>query len=149
MNKNTANKQQLKIAPDPLPQLTEGQSARLTRQVFINDLVLDCLIGVHRHERDGSQRVRIYLELTVFEGSLPIDDWLENVLCYEDLIEKVRKLVAMEHVSLVETLAQRLADLCLFTSEVKRVKVRVEKLDVFADAVSVGVEIVRYRDEPS
>ena len=149
MNKNTANKQQLKTAIKPLPHPTKGQSARLTRRVFINDLVLDCLIGVHRHERDGTQRVRINIELTVVESSLPIDDRLENVLCYEDLIEKVRKLVAMEHVSLVETLAQRLADLCLFTSEVERVKVRVEKLDVFADAVGVGVEIVRYSDRPS
>ena len=149
MNKSASKKLELNRTVEPLPQLTEGQSARLTRQVFIKDLVLDCLIGVHRHERDGSQRIRINLELTVFESSLPINDRLENVLCYEDLIENVRKLVATGHVSLVETLAQRLADLCLLTPEVKRVKVRVEKLDVFADAASVGVEIVRFRDSSS
>ena len=114
-----------------------------TRQVFINDLVLDCLIGVHRHERDGSQRVRINLGLTVVESPEPIDDRLSNVLCYEDLIVKVRHLAMSGHVNLVETLAERLAALCLAEPGVKTVKVRVEKLDVFADAASVGIEIFR------
>jgi dihydroneopterin aldolase len=44
---------------------------------------------------------------------------------------------------LVETLAERLAAFCLKDSRVVAVRVRVEKLDVFADAASVGVEIVR------
>ncbi|MGB0631459.1 MAG: dihydroneopterin aldolase [Alphaproteobacteria bacterium] len=114
-----------------------------TRRVFISDLVLDCLIGVHRHERDGSQRVRINLDLTVLESTDPIDDRLANVLCYEELIVKVRELATAGHVNLVETLAERLADLCLGEPGVRSVKVRVEKLDVFADAASVGIEIAR------
>ncbi len=114
-----------------------------TRRVFINDLVLDCLIGVHRHEKDGSQRIRINIELTVVENKTPIEDKLSNVLCYESLIGKVRKLVAAGHVNLVETLAQRLADLCLAEPQVCNAKIRIEKLDVFADAVSVGIEIAR------
>ena len=118
-------------------------TATSTRQVFINDLVLDCLIGVHRHERDGSQRVRINLDLAVVESSEPIDDRLSNVLCYEDLIVKVRHLAMSGHVNLVETLAERLAGLCLGEPGVQSVRVRVEKLDVFADAASVGIEIFR------
>jgi dihydroneopterin aldolase len=113
------------------------------RRVFVRDLVLDCLIGVHRHERDGTQRVRINLDLSVRETAAPIDDRLANVLCYEDLIGKVRRLAAAGHVNLVETLAERIAALCLETSDVASVAVRVEKLDVFADAASVGIEIVR------
>jgi dihydroneopterin aldolase len=124
----------------PLP---HAVPARTTRRVFINDLVLDCLIGVHRHERDGSQRVRINLDLAVFESDAPIDDRLSNVLCYEDLISKVRRLVGAGHVNLVETLAERIAALCLQEPDVTSVTVRVEKLDVFADASSVGIEIRR------
>ena len=113
------------------------------RRILINDLVLDCSIGVHRHERDGTQRIRINLDLTVLESPNPIEDRLSNVLCYEDLIVKVRELATAGHVNLVETLAERLADLCLGEPGVQSVKVRVEKLDVFADAASVGVEISR------
>lgn len=120
---------------------------RTTRLVFVRDLVLDCLIGVHRHERDGSQRVRINLDLTVFESADPIEDRLSNVLCYEGLILKVRRLATSGHVNLVETLAERLAELCLSEPDVSIVKVRLEKLDVFADAASVGIEIRRSNDQ--
>ena len=116
---------------------------RRTRRVFVRDLVIDCLIGVHRHERDGSQRVRINLDLTVFESEAPIDDRLANVLCYEELITKVRNIATAGHVNLVETLAERIAGLCLQEPDVETVRVRVEKLDVFSDASSVGVEIER------
>jgi 7,8-dihydroneopterin aldolase/epimerase/oxygenase len=119
------------------------QTERPTRRVFVRDLVVDCLIGVYRHERDGAQRVRINLDLTVFESSGPIDDKLANVLSYEDLIVKVRALAGAGHVNLVETLAERIAAMCLAEADVSVATVRVEKLDVFADASSVGVEISR------
>ncbi len=115
------------------------------RRVHISDLVLDCLIGVHRHERDGTQRIRVNLELDVPEPGQPLDDRLSNVLCYEEVISKLRKLVASGHVNLVETLAERMAALCLEEELVAAVRVRVDKLDVFSDAASVGVEIERVK----
>ena len=115
------------------------------RKVHISDLVLDCLIGVHRHEQDGTQRVRVNLELQVPETSQPLDDRLANVLCYEEVIWRLRKLAASGHVNLVETLAERIAALCLEEELVAAVRVRVDKLDVFSDAASVGVEIERAR----
>ena len=66
-----------------------------------------------------------------------------NVMCYEELVADVRDMVGAGHVNLVETLAERIADLCLARTTVRCARVRVEKLDVFADAVSVGVEIER------
>ena len=49
------------------------------------------------------------------------------------------------HVRLVETVASRLSETCLEDAGVLVVRVRVEKLDVFADMASVGVEIERER----
>jgi 7,8-dihydroneopterin aldolase/epimerase/oxygenase len=115
------------------------------RHVFIRDLTLPCNIGVHRHEKEGPQRVRINLDLSVREGEAPINDALGNVVCYEDLATGVRAIVGTGHINLVETLAERLASFCLQDSRVVAVRVRVEKLDVFPDAASAGVEIVRAR----
>tara|TARA_R110002072_G_scaffold35177_25_gene104422 strand:- start:2876 stop:3286 length:411 start_codon:yes stop_codon:yes gene_type:complete len=126
-----------------LPGANLPSAARPTRRVFISDLVVECLIGVYRHERDGAQRVRINLDLTVFENPAPIDDKLSNVLCYEEIIVKVRNLATAGHLNLVETLAEKIAEMCLSQTDVSAAKVRVEKLDVFADAASVGVEIER------
>lgn len=130
------------VEPLDAPQ-QDSSPARPTRQVFVRDLVVECLIGVYRHERDGAQRVRINLDLSVFESPAPIDDRLSNVLSYEDLIIKVRVLAGAGHVNLVETLAERIAAMCLAEADVSVAKVRVEKLDVFADASSVGIEISR------
>lgn len=112
------------------------------RHVFVRDLVLDCSIGVHAHEKLGAQRVRINLDLAVREDR-PIGDNIGNVVCYEAIVLGIRALVAAGHVNLVETLAERIAAMCLDDPRVRTARIRVEKLDVFADATSVGVEIER------
>ena len=113
------------------------------RHVFVRDLVLDCNIGVHQHEKGRTQRVRINLDLGVLEGYDPHQDRLENVVCYEDIVARVRAIVADGHINLAETLAERIAAICLQDPRCRSARVRVEKLDVFAEASSVGIEIER------
>ena len=115
------------------------------RHVFVRDLVLITRIGVHAHEREAPQRVRINLDLAVQEGAL--EDRLENVVCYEALLQRVRGVLQEGHVNLVETLAERIAVLCLQDTRVRSARVRVEKLDIFPDVGSVGVEIERSLDD--
>lgn len=112
------------------------------RHVFVRDLVLDSRIGVHQHERLGPQRIRINLDLGVWEG-VPAADDLDRVVCYETIVERVREVAGDSHVNLAETLAERVAEVCLADPRVRLARVRVEKLEVFADAASVGVEIER------
>ncbi len=114
------------------------------RHVFVRDLEIPCAIGVHAHEKGHTQRVRINVDLGVSEGTSPHHDRLENVVCYEDIVTRIRGIVADGHINLVETLAERIAAVCLQDVSCRSARVRVEKLDVFADAVSVGVEIERF-----
>ena len=114
------------------------------RHVFVRDLMLVAQIGVHSHEKLGPQRIRVNVDLAVFEKDVDgIGDQLANVVCYEEVVSGIRALVAEGHVNLVETLAEQIAALCLEDRRVRVARVRVEKLDVFADATSVGVEIER------
>ncbi len=121
------------------------------RHVFLRDLDLAARIGVHPHEQGAAQRVRINLDLAVEDpgasGAAPpvgADD-LARVVDYEALAARVRGIVGAGHVKLVETLAERIAMACLGHDHVKKVKVTVEKLDVFADAASAGVAVERIR----
>ena len=113
------------------------------RHVFVRDLVLPCDIGVHPHEKGVPQRVRINLDLAVTDAGNPFSDRLENVVCYEDVVTRIRAIAADGHTNLVETLAERIAQTCLQHPDCHTVRVRVEKLDVFKDVESVGVEIER------
>jgi dihydroneopterin aldolase len=121
------------------------------RHVFLRNLDLAARIGVHPHEQGAAQRVRINLDLAVEDpgasGAAPpvgADD-LARVVDYEALAARVRGIVGAGHVKLVETLAERIAMACLGHDHVKKVKVTVEKLDVFADAASAGVAVERIR----
>jgi len=109
--------------------------AALSTRCFVRDLVMDALIGVYAHERIKPQRIRLNLDLeTIAPG-----------ITGEDMAAVVKGLVNQGHVTLIETLAERIAERCLSDARISWVKVRVEKLDVFPDAASVGVEIERAR----
>ena len=118
------------------------------RHVFVRDLVLQASIGVYPHEHTARQRVRINVDLgvtdeTAREGLLVGPDELSRVVDYEKLTDRVRAIVRAGHTRLVETLAERIAESCLTDARVRTALIRVEKLDIFADAVSAGVEIER------
>ena len=121
-----------------------ADAAKEVRHVFIRDLILTCLIGVHKHERKKPQRIRVNLDLAVTERSVISTDRLADVLCYEDVADRIRTIVNNGHVNLVETLAEKIASKCLEDRRIKATRVRIEKLDVFKDAASAGVEIERF-----
>lgn len=112
------------------------------RHVFIRDLVLLCSIGVYEYEHEAPQRIRVNLDLTVSESHH--NDNIDNVVCYEQISNKVRDIVSGDHTNLCETLAEKIAASCLEDIRVQCARIRVEKLDVFEDIASVGVEIERF-----
>lgn len=117
------------------------------RHVFVRDLVLMALIGIHDFEHDDPQRLRVNLDLAVREGEGGLDDKIDSVVCYESLVNGVQEIINTGHVGLVETMAETIAEMCLEDTRVRSVRVRVEKLDIIEAAGSVGVEIERFNNE--
>ncbi len=129
-----------------------ADAARGLRHVFLRDMVLRASIGVHPPEHETLQRIRVNVDLGVEDdGARPLSrtpvgrDDLTRVVDYEKIANAVRGIVAAGHVRLVETLAERIADSCLLDPRVHLVRIRVEKLDIFDDSTSAGVEIERRR----
>lgn len=114
-------------------------------RILVRDLVLKCSIGIHAHERLAPQRVRINVDMSVLEQAGPLSDDIANVVSYEDVIDGIKAMLAEGHINLVETLAENIAGLCLEDERVETARIRVEKLDVYAEAASVGIEIERSR----
>ena len=121
-----------------------ADAASRTRHVFLRDMLLDARIGVHAHEHASAQRIRVNIDLGVDEVGGDADA-LHRVVDYERVANTVRRLVTEGHVKLVETLAERIAQACLADPRVQLARIRVEKLDVFPDAASAGVEVERRR----
>ncbi|HET6518694.1 MAG TPA: dihydroneopterin aldolase [Geminicoccaceae bacterium] len=129
--------------------MTLASAERRLRHLFVRDLVLACRIGVEEAERRAPQRVRINLDLAVAEGDGPpdADDPARVVRC-DDLLRRARAAATARPVRLMETLAERLAMVCLEDARVRAARVRVEKLDAPADAAAAGVEIERLNPAP-
>ncbi len=138
MAKDSAQIQPLRIA----------DARRRIRHVFVRDLELDANIGVYHRERGKTQPVRINVDLTVEEGDGPLEDKLSNVVDYGAVVDGIKDILAGGHLNLVETLAERVAAFCLSDQRVRVARVRIEKLQVVAEAMSVGVEIEREAERP-
>ncbi len=116
-------------------------------RIIIRDLVIPWRIGVRAHEEERRQRVRLNLDLLVREQQDPAADDYQEVICYEQIVERIRGMAESGHVKLAETVAHNVAMMCLEDPRSEDVTVRVEKLEAIHDAASVGVEIRRSRDD--
>ena len=133
-------------AGTPLAPATERAEAGLYR-IFVRDLVVPWNIGIYDHEQAGPQRVRFNVDLRVREAAEFDADKYRQVVCYADIVDRIRRLADDGHVNLVETLASRVADLCLADDKVVEATVRAEKLDAIEGVSSVGIEITRLKDD--
>jgi 7,8-dihydroneopterin aldolase/epimerase/oxygenase len=114
-------------------------------RILVRDLVLMCSIGAYPQERLQRQRVRFNVDLHALWPAAALEDDLAQVVNYKDITNGIRELIERGHINLVETLAERIAQMCLADPRVIDARVRVEKLDVEPDADGIGIEIERHR----
>ncbi len=113
------------------------------RKVFVRGLVLDAHIGAYDSEKGVTQPIKIDFEAEVIEPANPVSDSMEDVVCYDRMTQGIKAIIAEGHIKLVETLAERVADLVLSHSMVLSVFVRIVKPNAIAEADAAGVEIIR------
>lgn len=105
--------------------------------------------GVLDAEREHGQEFVVDVVLQLDTRSAASDDALTATVNYADLAERLAAAVSTDPVDLIETLAQRLADLCLHDAQVTGVDVTVHKpqapLSVPVDDVSITIH--RSRDD--
>lgn len=125
-----------------------ASAGRGRRHVFVRDLELDAAIGVWRHEHGRRQPIRVNIDLGVRQDADAPEDSLFAVVDYQRIVDQVKTIVGREHVKLVETLAEHIAQACLADDRVVSARIRVEKLTAIPEAASVGVEIERLAARP-
>lgn len=123
--------------------LFEADAVRGLAHVFVRDLQVEAIVGVHEHEKNGPQPLTVSIDLTVREQPGGRSDTLQEVVDYEQVVRKVQAICAEGHVNLIETLAERIAASCLEDKRVHAVRVRIEKPEAFSECSSVGIEIER------
>lgn len=115
----------------------------MTDQIFLKQLVLPARIGVLAHEKQAAQPIVLDIELNVDTRLAAQSDDLSNTVDYASLAQQLGTQCLAQHVELVETLAQQLADICLNDQRVQQVTLSIGKPHALANAASVGVRITR------
>jgi D-erythro-7,8-dihydroneopterin triphosphate epimerase len=118
----------------------------MTDRLFIRDLLVRCHVGLSDEELRERQDVLVSLVMYVDLGQAGSSDCVEDSVNYRDVKKRILALAESARVHLVETLATRIAEICLEHTRVQRVKVTVEKPTALRFARSVGVTIVRERE---
>ena len=114
-------------------------------RILIKDLMLRCVLGLSDEERREKQDVLINLILWTDLRPAAASDSIEDAVDYSALKKRIITLVEVSQYHLAETLADRIARLCLEQRAVQQVQVTVEKPTALRFAHSVGVEIIRSR----
>jgi dihydroneopterin aldolase len=118
-------------------------SHTLGQQILtLTGLRFDANLGILETEKVAPQPIQVDAELSLgLQPLLPADDDIMHVLDYR----KVRKIIidecTAEHVNLLETLIGKLANRLMQLPNVKGVRVKIAKLEIFADCeVAIRIE---------
>jgi dihydroneopterin aldolase len=115
-------------------------------RLFVDDLRIRTIVGVHEWEQRESQEVLVHLEAEVDLGAAVVTDDLADTVDYGRLIRQVHRHVEGSRFHLVERLAGSIADHVLEQfPQVAAVTVRVDKPGASKLARDVAVQLRRTR----
>lgn len=114
-------------------------------KIHVRDLTVECIIGTEPKERVNKQPVVINLALDCDLSKAGATDRLADTVNYKDIRDKVVQRVEGSAYELIESLAARIADLCLEDPRIVAVKVVVDKPGALTLSRSVAVEVQRSR----
>jgi dihydroneopterin aldolase len=117
----------------------------MTDKVFIEALEVEALIGIYDWERRIRQPLSFDIEMAFDNRKPAASDDIADTLDYKAVSKRVVEFVSQSSFGLVETLAERCAELILAEFGVRRVRLKLSKPGAVRGARAVGVIIERSR----
>ena len=120
-------------------------SAASDDRIFLRGLSIECIIGFIEWERRVKQTVVLDIEMPVDCRAAARTDGVADTLDYKRVAKRVIAFVTASQYKLVETLAERVAELILEEFGVAWVRLTLNKPGAIRDSRDVGVMIERRR----
>ncbi len=111
--------------------------------IFIRDLRIETVIGIYDWERKIKQTVVLDLEMAGDVRKAAASERIEDALNYKAVAKRMIQFVGESRFQLVETLAERCAEVILSEFDVPWVRLSVNKIGAVTGARDVGVLIER------
>jgi dihydroneopterin aldolase len=111
--------------------------------IYLNDLKIDTVIGVFDWERKIKQTIRFDLEMASDIRKAAASDNIEDTLDYKAVAKRIIAFVEESQYQLVETLAEKVAEIIINEFNVPWVRIRLNKKGAVRYANDVGIIIER------
>ncbi len=111
--------------------------------IYLSDLKIDTVIGIYDWERRITQTVSFDLEMATDIRKAADSDTIEDTLDYKAVAKRLIQFVGESEFQLVETLAERVAEIILTEFNVPWVRLRLNKKGAVRHASGVGILIER------
>jgi len=122
--------------------IDEGQFAM--DKIFLNQLEVQCIIGIYKRERVQKQTVWIDLEIPCHADHAAQSDDIRHAVNYKHIAKRVLNLTKRSRFYLIETLAEKIAQTLLKEFELPEITLTVSKPGAVRFSKNVGLKISRF-----
>ena len=94
--------------------------------------------GIYDHEKQNYQEFLVDIHINISDFSA---DDINKTLNYEEIVSKIEKITYLKHHELLEDLAENIFNMIFKNKLVKKINLKIEKLDILKKTKSVGIEV--------
>ncbi len=111
--------------------------------IYLKDLRIDTIIGIYDWERQTRQTIILDIEMATDIARAAKSDNIDDALNYKAVAKRVMAFVSESEFQLVETLAERVAEILLDEFKIPWLRLSVNKQGAVRGVRDVGVIIER------
>ncbi|RJQ45629.1 MAG: dihydroneopterin aldolase [Gammaproteobacteria bacterium] len=115
--------------------------------IYLHNLQIETVVGIFEWERRVKQTVSFDLDMAADVHQAAASDNIRDTLDYKKVAKRVIEFVGHSEFHLVETLAERVAELVIQEFNVRWLRLRLNKQGAIRGARDVGVIIERARED--
>ena len=117
----------------------------LMDKIKLTELTVNTVIGIWDWEKRNPQKVVFDIEMSTDIAKASKSDSIKDALDYKVISKRVKQYALENQFDLIETLADRIAEIILDEFEVSRVKLTISKPYAIRDSKNVSLIIERSR----
>ncbi len=111
--------------------------------IFLHDFKAKTLIGIYPWERVVAQTIQLDLEIALLTSRACRTDHIDDALDYALVVKRINEILAEKHFSLLEALAEHIAQTILTEFRSPWVRISIAKLGIIRGVKKLGVCIER------
>lgn len=115
-------------------------------KIGVEDLCIECIIGVHQSERVAKQKLYVDLLVEADFSTSSLSDSIEDTICYVELCNICKELAETGRYRLLEALAADVLKILLERFPIYWAWIRIKKPSAIEAALCATVELECSRD---